>query len=478
MRMLQYSQTQNADKSKGYIQMVSFAGLEFIFRFFPVFLVIYYVVPAKHRDVVLLLGSLVFYAVGEPYFVGLLIILMLVNYYMGKKIRKLAGGFKMYEWQKIERKKLLIMIVTFDVVVLIVFKALSTFIDNSLLPLGISFYIFKMISYQVDLYRGEIWEQTDLKSTALYFTMFPQVVSGPIMRYNEGETGERRYYSLEQFEDGLKYFVAGLGMKVLLADRLAILWNDLQMIGFQSISTPLAWLGAAGYSLQLYFDFWGYSLMASGLLVMLGYDFIENFHHPYASKSIGEFYRRWHITLGNFFRDYVYIPMGGSRCRKSKLVLNLAVVWLMTGIWHGNGLNFIIWGAVLGILIILEKLFYGKKLSKLPVLGNFYVILLIPLTWVVFAITDLKQLAVYFGRLFPFIGGTGIAVNTQDIVKYAQNYGGLFAAGIVLCIPAVFDFFEKHRKNPVVVFFLLAVFWYSVYFLASSGGNPFMYLKF
>ncbi|MGN0377315.1 MAG: MBOAT family O-acyltransferase [Suilimivivens sp.] len=458
--------------------MVSFAGLEFIFRFLPVFLIIYYAASVKHRDMVLLLGSIVFYAVGEPYFIGLLLLLTLINHYMGRKVKDLAGSYKMYGWQKIERKKLLIMIVSLDIAVLVLFKALSAFVDNSLLPLGISFYVFKMISYQVDLYRGDIWEQPSLKSTALYFTVFPQVVSGPIMRYHEGENGEGRKYSLEQFEDGLKYFVAGLGMKVLLADRLSILWNDLQMIGFQSISTPLAWLGAAGYSLQLYFDFWGYSLMASGLLVMLGFDFIENFHHPYASKSISEFYRRWHMTLGSFFRDYVYFPMGGSRCRKSRMVLNLAVVWLLTGIWHGNGVNFVIWGAALGVLIILEKLFYGKLLDKVPVLGNLYVLLLVPLTWVVFAITDLKQLGIYFGRLFPFIGGAGVAVNAQDIIKYSQNYGVLFLAGIILCIPAVFDFLEKHRKNPLVVLLLAVVFWYSVYFLSSSAGNPFMYLKF
>jgi len=362
--------------------------------------------------------------------------------------------------------------------VLALFKGLSTFVDSSLLPLGISFYIFKMISFQVDMYRGDIWEKPDLKSTALYFTMFPQVVSGPIMRYDDGEFGARRECGPEKFEDGLKYFVIGLGMKVLLADRIGILWNDLQMIGFQSISTPLAWFGAAGYSLQLYFDFWGYSLMASGILVMLGYEFIQNFDHPYASRSISEFYRRWHMTLGSFFRDYVYIPMGGSRCKKSRMLLNLALVWILTGIWHGNGPNFLIWGAVLGIFIILEKVFYGKALSKIPVVGNLYVLALIPLTWVVFAITDLRQLGIYFGRLFPFIGGEGIAVNSQDIVRYSQTYGGLFVAGIVLCIPGVFHFYEKHKKNPVFVLLLAAVFWYCVYFMSSSAGNPFMYFKF
>lgn len=372
----------------------------------------------------------------------------------------------------------MIQAVALDVAALVIFKCLAIFVNNALLPIGISFYVFKMISYQVDLVRGDVWNKPDFQRTALYFTMFPQVVSGPIMRYNEGEFDREKSSSLEQFEDGLKYFAAGLGMKVLLADRLAILWRDIQMIGFQSISTPLAWLGALGYSLQLYFDFWGYSLMASGIMVMLGYEFIENFHHPYAAKSISEFYRRWHMTLGSWFRDYVYIPLGGSRCRKGRLVCNLAVVWLLTGVWHGNGVNYLIWGAALGLFIILEKICYGRFLKKLPVLGNLYVLLLIPLTWVVFAITDLKQLGIYFGRLFPFIGGAGQAVNSQDIVRYTQNYSVYLIAGILLCIPAVFRFFEKHKKNPIVVFALVVIFWASVYFLSSSAGNPFMYLNF
>ncbi len=458
--------------------MVNFAGLEFIFRFLPVFLVIYYVVPSRGRDYVLLLGSFLFYAMGEPVFLLLLLTLTLVNHFVGRKIKEQQGGYKMFPLQKAKRKRLLIFVLILDVGALALFKGLSTFVDSSLLPLGISFYIFKMISFQVDMYRGDIWEKPDLKSTALYFTMFPQVVSGPIMRYDDGEFGARRECGPEKFEDGLKYFVIGLGMKVLLADRIGILWNDLQMIGFQSISTPLAWFGAAGYSLQLYFDFWGYSMMASGILVMLGYEFIQNFDHPYASRSISEFYRRWHMTLGSFFRDYVYIPMGGSRCKKGRMLLNLALVWILTGIWHGNGPNFLIWGAVLGIFIILEKVFYGKALSKIPVVGNLYVLALIPLTWVVFAITDLRQLGIYFGRLFPFIGGEGIAVNSQDIVRYSQTYGGLFVAGIVLCIPGVFHFYEKHKKNPVFVLLLAAVFWYCVYFMSSSAGNPFMYFKF
>lgn len=458
--------------------MVSFSSFEFIFRFLPIFLVIYFIAPAKYREIVLLAGSLFFYAVGEPVFVLVLVALTLVNCFFGRKIWKLGEGFSIQEWQAKERKKLMALAIIIDAAALAAFKCLAVFVDSALLPLGISFYIFKMISFQADILKGEVWSKPTFKSMALYFTMFPQVASGPIMRYNEGEFGTEKKSSLEQFEDGLKYFVLGLGMKVLLADRLAILWNDLQMIGFQSISTPLAWFGAFGYSLQLYFDFWGYSLMSSGIMVMLGYQFVENFHHPYASGSIAEFYRRWHVTLGRWFKEYVYIPLGGSRCDKGRLVRNLAIVWILTGVWHGNGVNYLIWGGVLGLLIILEKLVYGKFLKKVPVIGNLYVLVLIPLTWVVFAITDLNKLGIYFGRLFPFIGGSGIAVNRQDIIKYAGNYGIYFIAGIILCIPAVFGFYEKHKKNPVIVMLLAVLFWLSVYFLSSSAGNPFMYLNF
>ena len=458
--------------------MISFASLEFIFRFLPVFLILYYAFPTKHRNTILLLGSTVFYAVGEPVFVLLLVFLTWLNYFIGNQMWKQHCGYEIRRWHKIARKKYLIAIVVVDVLVLLVFKALGLFVSGSLLPLGISFYIFKMISYQADLYRGEITTQPHFMDTALYFMVFPQIAQGPIMRYEEGQTYASRYYSLKGFEDGLKYFVIGLAMKVLLADRLAILWKDLQMIGYQSISTPLAWLGAAGYSLQLYFDFWGYSLMASGLMVMLGFDFIENFHHPYASKSISEFYRRWHMTLGRWFRDYVYFPMGGSRCNKKKMVVNLAVVWLLTGLWHGEGINYLIWGMVLGLLIIMEKLWYGKYLQKIPVLGHLYLLLLIPLSWVVFALQDLGQLGIYFSRLFPFFGEGGVAVNGQDVVKYLQNYGLLFVVGIVLCIPAVSEFYENHKKNPFVILLLFFLFWFSIYFVSSTAGNPFMYLNF
>ncbi len=335
-----------------------------------------------------------------------------------------------------------------------------------------------MISFQADIFRGDRKELPTFKRTAVYFTMFPQIVSGPIMRFDEGAfLLEEREYSWEKLEEGLQYFVAGLGTKVLLADRLAILWKDIHMIGYESISTPLAWLGAAAYSMELYFDFWGYSLMASGICVMLGFPFVKNFEHPYASKSISEFWRRWHMTLGSFFRDYVYIPLGGSRGGMIETLRNLLAVWLLTGLWHGGSLNFLLWGLVLFLLIGIEKIGLGKLFSKCPPIGRCYTLVLIPVTWVFFALTDFGELGLYLGRLFPFAGG-GIAVNPNDIWKYLGMYWHYLLLGAAWCVPFFSRFLQRHRKNPLVVLLTAAVFWLSIYCLVSMENNPFVYLKF
>lgn len=443
--------------------MVVFAGMEFIFRFLPIFLVLFYMVPKRFRETLLLLGSIVFYAAGEIRFLPVLLGAIGLNY--------LLGNLK-------QKKRLRIAAVILDVLLLAVFKVLSVTADSQLLPLGISFYLFRMISYQGDLLRGEIEGKPTLRDTALYFGMFPQILSGPIMRYGEGQFGAPREYRLEKLEDGFKYFILGLGMKVLLADRLAIFWNDMQTIGFANISTPLAWLGMFSYSLRLYFDFWGYSLMAAGIGMMVGFGFIRNFDHPYAARSISDFYRRWHMTLGSWFRDYVYIPLGGSRAGKGRVAVNLLAVWLLTGIWHGSGINFCIWGGILGILVVTEKLWTGKILQKIPLLGNLYVLLLIPLTWMVFAINDGKQLWIYFGRLFPFFGQMDSYVNQNDMMNYLHTYGGLLAVGALLCIPWVFEYYEKHKRSVFIILLLLVIFWVSVYFIISQEGNPFLYFKF
>ena len=463
--------------------MINFSGLEFIFRFLPVFLIIYWIIPSRYRDALLFAGSLVFYAFGAKLFVILLFLLVLVNYVLGEMVWVMPGRRR-----KVQQRQMLVTIVTVDVIVLIVFKILALKVKASLLPLGLSFYIFKMISYQADLYLGRMRRRPSFMQAAAYFTMFPQIAQGPIMRFSQGwiekPTNVRRQtvyiersVSLAKVEDGICFFAMGLGMKILIADRLGILWNEIIKIGFESISTPLAWLGAVGYSLELYFDFWGYSLMAAGIGLMLGFRFVQNFIHPYAACGIADFYRRWHATLGSWFRDYVYIPLGGSRCGTFAVIRNLMIVWLLTGFWHGGTLNFVIWGLVLGLLIVWEKFVVKGLIRRVPLIGHLHVIVLIPLTWVIFAISDLKELGIYFTRLFPFFG-TGTAVNPGDFAKYMGIYWPFLTAGILLCVPVFYNLVIWKRRNPIVIALLAVVFWCSVYFSSISAGNPFMYFSF
>ena len=498
--------------------MINFSDLTFIFRFLPVFILCFYLTPARYRTFTLLLGSLVFYAVGDFKMFPVLLGAVIINFLFGRALFTHKN------------KGLLIFVIALDALMLVEFKLLGQFVPGSLVPIGISFFTFKMISYQVDNYRGKIANEPSFVKVAAYFCMFPQVVSGPIMRYEdfeknefcsvetssdestsdddsqllnaelgaEDETGdgltiidldaeyqdkksvrkEEFIKILEALEDGFRFFIVGLAMKVLLADHLAMLWKDIGTIGYESISTPLAWLGAVTYSMELYFDFWGYSLMAAGVGVMLGFPFIVNFAQPYSSKTVSEFYRRWHATLGAWFKDYIYIPMGGSRYGDARTVLNLLTVWLITGFWHGVTLNFILWGLIIFVIILCERYI----LPRLPktvhsVIGRINVLVLIPLSWVVFAISDRLMLRDYFGRLFPFFG-IGISVNEGDFIKNIQIYAVVLVAGLILLIPGLYAYFEKHRKHPVFTVVLLALLWACVYSLSNAAGNPFMYFKF
>jgi alginate O-acetyltransferase complex protein AlgI len=339
-----------------------------------------------------------------------------------------------------------------------------------------------MISFIADCYTGKITKPQTFINTAAYFTMFPQITQGPIMRFDEKywETKEKTAFQAERFEKGVFCFIIGLCLKVLLADRIGILWNEIDKIGFESISTPLAWLGAYGYSFKLYFDFFGYSLMAAGLGMMLGFPFVENFHHPYASDGVAKFYRDWHVTLGAWFRDYIYFPLGGSHCSKGKNIRNLLIVWLITGLWHGGTLNFVIWGLVLGLIIIWEKFVMKDPMEKFKVIGHLHVLVLIPLTWVIFAIPDLGQLGLYFTRLFPFPGNGGSVGNVDpgDVFRYLNTYWPLLAASAILCVPATYRFIEKLYSNAVGKIILIAAFWVAVYYMTISSSNAFMYFSF
>lgn len=454
---------------------MTFSDLNFIFRWLPIFLIIYYIMPASLRKWALLLGSLGFYYLNEPRLILVFVVMTVINLLFAKLIKRTTS------------KAALAVIVVLNVSVLGLFKFSKLAGLSLIIPLGLSYYIFKMISYQVDLYRGKIEEVSFIKATD-YFLMFPQIISGPIARFSyvennpmwlkaEGTKKERLFKILTQIEEGLKLMACGLFMKTIIADHLAVLWSDIKVIGYESISTPLAWLGAYAYSLNLYFDFWGYSLMAAGIGVMLGFPFIRNFNQPYLSSSISEFYRRWHSTLGEWFKDYVYFPLGGSRKGKGRTAINIFIVWLLTGIWHGYTANFFVWSMSICVIILFEKFILSRSPKLLAIIGHINVLVIIPITWVVFAIHSLSSLRVYLLRMFPVID-VSVAVNKNDIYYYLSDYWLYLLLGIVFTIPALTGFYKKHKDNILVVLCIFVMFFISIFSLSNSAGNPFMYLRF
>ena len=463
---------------------MSFSTLPFLFYFLPAFLAVYYIVPARFRNAVLALGSLLFYWLGAG--TGALLVLValiLVNFAAGRLIEDAHGD---------ERRAWLILALACDVGSLFYFKYMGWFLENLgrltntdfsffrvALPLGVSFYVFQSIAYIADVYRGDAEAERSLLDYAAFQAMFPQLVMGPILRLRDVsvELHTKRPFSRAAVESGFSLFVVGLGCKVVLADQLASLWTALERIGFAYLSAPLAWFGAVGYSLQLYYDFAGYSLMAMGLARMLGFVIPRNFDLPYCSRSISEFWRRWHITLGTWFRDYLYIPLGGSRRGKARTALALTVVWFFTGLWHGASWNFVLWGIVLLFFILLEKFCIGSFLKKHALLSHLYLLFVIPPTWVIFRITKLSDVGAYFSRLFPFFG-THSAVSAQDALKLLSSYWWLLLLGILFCLPQPRRFFEKHRGTPLIDLPLFVLFWVCVYFIATSTGNAFLYSRF
>ncbi len=453
-----------------------FGSLEFLFRYLPVFLAVYALTPRRFRGAVLFGGSLLLYGMGEPKYVSLLLGMTVVNYLFGKSMEKHSVSQSGTEIKK--RKLWLAVSVSCNVLLLGYFKISNALDSGFLLPVGLSFYIFKSLSYLIDVYRLEVDVEPSFVQFGAYLCNFTQIVSGPIMRYRDAQKGIKYgRITWEAAEEGLKKVVLGLAAKVLLADRLGILWNDICTIGFESISTPLAWLGMFGYSLQLYFDFAGYSLIAVGIGEMMGFPVIQNFDQPYASRCVGEFYRKWHMTLGSWFRDYVYIPLGGSREGTAKTLRNILAVWGLTGFWHGGSLNFVVWGFALAVLLIAEKQGLAKFLKRHAFLSHLYVLLVIPFTWMIFAIPSFGDIGVYFARLFSFFG-SGVAVNAKDFGKELAVFAPTLAAGVFFCVPAVWKWYERHKKNVVVVIVLAMLFWFAVYRIANMQGNPFMYANF
>lgn len=462
-----------------------FSSIEFLLFFLPVFLVVYRLVPDRMKNAVLLLGSLIFYAYGEPKFLVLLMVSVLVNYFFGLHIGQGArqkGTDRKQKKRKYDRRRkyLFVTAIALNVGVLALFKS---GIGGVGLPLGISFYTFQILAYLIDVYRGDVGRETSFLRFATYIIMFPQLISGPLVSYGEmRDSLYKRKIDAAGLQEGLKVFTVGLAFKVLLADRLGFLWQEVQVTGFESISTPLAWIAAIAYSMKIYFDFYGYSLMAIGLGRMLGFRLPENFREPYMSGTVREFYRRWHITLGNWFCKYVYIPLGGNRRGEFRTVCNLLLVWALTAVWHGSTANFLIWGMLLWLLIVVEKRLTAMGADRLFRKGilrcvpHLYLWIVIPVTWVCFAVTDVSQLQIYLGRMFSM--NEGIRVSAGDWLKALSNYGYLLAAGAFACTPALKKLFRRWKDSIVAAVILVVIFWVCVWRLQVEGNNPFMYSQF
>ena len=462
-----------------------FSSLQFIFIFMPIFFLFYYFVPAKFRNVILLIGSLTFYFVGafyHPEHFILFLCSILLDFYVAIGIDK----------HKKHKRLLLSLGILLHIVALAAFKY-SGFLFQEInrvtsasialkiyLPIGISFYTFQGISYLVDVYRGTVQAERNLLDFAVYISMFEQLIAGPIVTYKtvQNRLHERKIFKTDVIS-GLEIFIFGMGLKVLLANPVGKLFTDVRHIGFESISTPLAWMSILAFTLQIYFDFFGYSLMAIGLGKMLGFAIPKNFDFPYLSTSMTEFWRRWHITLGSWFREYVYIPLGGNRKGSKRQIFNLLIVWLLTGIWHGAGYNFILWGFLLFVIMTFEKFFLKKYLDKKPWLGHLYMLLLIPLFWAVFAIEDISQLGLFFSRLFPLSGGF-FSVFRYDYLKYLKMYWIFFLVGTVLCFKKPFHLLKKldEKDHRFIQVFLFAVFAGSVYCMYKGFDDPFLYFRF
>lgn len=448
-----------------------FSSFEFLFRFLPAFLIIYFITPKKFRNAVLFLGSIAFYTYGEAQYVLLLLASVTVNYVIARSMYKTPE-----DGRGRRQAVLLVLALCYDFGMLFFFKYSGL---TTKLPLGISFYTFQIAAYVIDVYRGIVPAEKSYVNLGTYLTMFPQLIAGPIVNYTEVSSClKRRTVTARDFESGIRILVIGLGSKVIIADRVGMLWNNVQTIGFNSISTPLAWLGAVAYSMELYFDFAGYSMMAIGLGKMLGFQIPVNFRFPYISKSVTEFWRRWHITLGRWFRDYVYIPLGGSRKGRLRTMFNLFSVWILTALWHGAGYNFLIWGGMLLGALFLEKLFLLPFLQKSKVIGHVYLLLFVPVTWMAFTITDVHQLGIYLTRMFPFVNAHTGMVNSMDYIKYLKDYDSLLAMGVLFATPVPAVIYGRIKRGLLGTLAIAVIFALSMYYLAVSANNPFLYFNF
>ena len=460
-----------------------FSSILFLFRFMPAAFAIYYLVPRRFKNFTLLVLSLIFYSWGEAKYFPIMIASTVVDY-------TASGLIESHRDNKLICRLGLIYSMVFNLGMLGFFKYTNFFVGNLnalfglslptisfVLPLGISFYTFQTMSYTIDVYLGKVKAERNIIDFGAFVVLFPQLIAGPIVRYTDiNRELKERQINLPQIQDGIKLFILGLGSKVLIANNVGALWTEIEAIGagegFLSISTPLAWMAVFAYSLQIYFDFSGYSLMAIGLGKMLGFEFPKNFDFPYISRNFTEFWRRWHMTLGSWFREYLYIPLGGNRVSRPRLYFNLFVVWAATGFWHGASWNFIFWGLFFFVFLVIERMGFKQVLERHSAFSHVYVIFFLLLSWALFAVTDLGMLGDLFTRMFVPVGGV-------DWIYYLRNYIVVFILGTVLSTPALKGLYLRLEKNNVFcLIFFGAIFLASTAYLVDATYNPFLYFRF
>ncbi len=462
-----------------------FSSIIFLFMYLPFVLLVYYIVPRKQRNLFLFVVNLIFYGWGEPVFVVLMLFTTAVDYLDGYLIDK-------YRHNKKLAKIFLVSAMVINLSMLGFFKY-AGFIAETLnvlpfvnlpvltipLPIGISFYTFQTMSYAIDVYRGDAPVQKNIISFGTYVSLFPQLIAGPIVRYKDvAYQLDHRVETLEQFNRGVKLFMVGLAKKVLIANQMGVMWDAIRESG-EANGVLGSWIGIAAYSFQIYFDFSGYSDMACGLGNMFGFEFLKNFNYPYISKSITEFWRRWHISLSTWFKEYVYIPLGGNRKGVKRQIFNLLLVWFLTGFWHGAAYNYIMWGLYYGLILILEKFVFKRFLDRLPAaLQHIYSLILIMIGWTIFYFEDVGQMGAYFAAMFDFSQG----IIGAKALSITVSYLPLLIVAALASTPLFAKLYERVKCGKIMwlpeTVYCALVLCLSTASLVNQSYNPFLYFRF
>lgn len=475
-----------------------FSSVLFLFRFLPIFMICYFAAPRRMRNVILFLGSLIFYAWGEPVYVVLMLFSTVSDYILGRAIASSRSRSR--------ARGLLVVSLLINLLVLGFFKytdfiiqTINAFAETNLrfvlniplmnlpLPIGISFYTFQTMSYTIDVYRGEAKVQKNILDFGVFVTMFPQLIAGPIVKYTvvQDNLHDHRAGILE-ISYGIKRFIVGLAKKVLIANNIGALWEEISVMPFESMNVLTAWMGILAFAFQIYFDFSGYSDMAVGLGACMGFHFPDNFLHPYISTSVAEFWRRWHITLGDWFREYVYIPLGGNRKGLGRQIRNLLIVWMLTGIWHGNRWNFLLWGLWFALFLIAERLGMGKVLKRLPrIFGHLYTVFIVLVGWVFFSVESPEGILSFLSAMF---GRNNAGLYDKRSLYLVGEYAVLFVVAAVSCTPLfsrIAKRLEEAKSGYGAAVFRLAekvvpglLLLGSIAYVVDASYNPFLYFRF